>query len=44
MQRERAYVLAREALGQLRSSIPVRIVARPEQLARDQLGIGEAAR
>lgn len=44
MQRERAYVLAREALGQLRSSIPVRIVARPEQLARDQLGLGEAAR
>src|SRR5215468_4265203 len=44
MQRERAYVLAREALAQLRSSIPVRIVARPEQLARDQLGIGEASR
>ena len=44
MQRERAYVLAREALGQLRASIPVRIVARPEVLARDQLGIGEAPR
>jgi len=44
MQRERAFVLAREALGQLRSSIPVRIIARPEVLARDQLGLGEAAR
>ncbi|HEY1417300.1 MAG TPA: hypothetical protein VGF41_05320 [Myxococcaceae bacterium] len=44
MQRERAYVLAREALGQLRASIPVRVVARPEELARDQLGIGEAPR
>ena len=44
MQRERAYVLAREALAQLRSSIPVRIIARPEELAREQLGLGEAAR
>ena len=44
MQRERAYVLAREALAQLRSSIPVRIIARPEDLARQQLGLGEAAR
>ncbi|HEY1906000.1 MAG TPA: hypothetical protein VGG91_08160 [Myxococcaceae bacterium] len=44
MQRERAYVLAREALAQLRASVPVRIVARPEELARDQLGIGEAPR
>ncbi len=44
MQRERAFVLAREALGQLRTSIPVRIIARPEDLARDQLGLGEAAR
>ena len=44
MQRERAFVLAREALGQLRTSIPVRIIARPEQLARDQLGLGEASR
>ena len=44
MQRERAYVLAREALGQLRSSIPVRIIARPEELARDELGLGEASR
>ena len=44
LQRERAFVLAREALGQLRSSIPVRIIARPEVLARDQLGLGEAAR
>jgi hypothetical protein len=44
MQRERAYVLAREALAQLRSSIPVRIIARPDELAREQLGIGEAAR
>jgi hypothetical protein len=44
MQRERAYVLAREALAQLRASVPVRIVARPEDLARDQLGLGEAAR
>ena len=44
LQRERAFVLAREALGQLRSSIPVRIIARPEELARDQLGLGEAAR
>ena len=44
MQRERAYVLAREALAQLRSSIPVRIIARPDALAREQLGLGEAAR
>jgi hypothetical protein len=44
MQRERAFVLAREALGQLRTSIPVRIIARPEALARDQLGLGEAVR
>ncbi len=44
MQRERAFVLAREALGQLRTSIPVRIIARPEELAREQLGLGEAAR
>lgn len=44
MQRERAYVLAREALAQLRTSIPVRIIARPEVLAREQLGIGEASR
>jgi len=44
MQRERAYVLAREALAQLRASVPVRIIARPEDLARDQLGLGEAAR
>jgi hypothetical protein len=44
MQRERAFVLAREALAQLKSSIPVRIIARPEQLAREQLGLGEAAR
>ena len=44
MQRERAYVLAREALAQLRTSIPVRIIARPEDLAREQLGLGEAAR
>jgi len=44
MQRERAYVLAREALAQLRTSIPVRIIARPEDLAREQLGIGEAFR
>ena len=44
MQRERAYVLAREALGQLRTSIPVRIIARPEDLAREQLGLGEASR
>ena len=44
MQRERAFVLAREALVQLRTSIPVRIIARPEQLVRDQLGLGEASR
>lgn len=44
MQRERAFVLAREALGQLRTSIPVRIIVRPEELARDQLGLGEASR
>jgi len=44
MQRERAYVLAREALAQLRTSIPVRIIARPEDLAREQLGLGEATR
>ena len=44
MQRERAFVLAREALGQLRTSIPVRIIARPEELVRDQLGLGEGAR
>jgi hypothetical protein len=44
MHRERAYVLAREALAQLRTSIPVRIIARPEDLAREQLGLGEAAR
>jgi hypothetical protein len=44
MQRERAFVLAREALAQLRSSIPVRVIARPEVLAREQLGIGEASR
>jgi len=44
MQRERALVLAREALGQLRTSIPVRIITRPEQLARDELGLGEAGR
>jgi hypothetical protein len=44
MQRERAFVLAREALAQLRTSIPVRIIARPEDLAREQLGLGEAAR
>ena len=44
MQRERAYVLAREALAQLRTSIPVRIIARPEDLAREQLGLGEASR
>src|SRR5262250_59865 len=44
MQRERAYVLAREALAQLRTSIPVRIIARPEELAREQLGLGEASR
>ena len=44
LQRERAFVLAREALAQLRSSIPVRVIARPEELARDQLGLGEAAR
>jgi len=44
MQRERAFVLAREALGQLRASIPVRIIARPEELAREQLGLGEATR
>ncbi|HTS79515.1 MAG TPA: hypothetical protein VMH40_02855 [Myxococcaceae bacterium] len=44
MQRERAFVLAREALGQLRTSIPVRIVAPPEQLVRDQLRLGEASR
>jgi hypothetical protein len=44
LQRERAYVLAREALAQLRTSIPVRIIARPEDLAREQLGIGEASR
>jgi hypothetical protein len=40
MQRERAFVLAREVLGQLRTSIPVRIIARPEELARDELGLG----
>lgn len=44
MQRERAFVLAREALGQLRSSIPVRIIARPDELAREQLGLGEGSR
>jgi len=44
MQRERAYVLAREALAQLRTSIPVRIIARPEDLAREHLGLGEASR
>ena len=44
MQRERAFVLAREALDQLRTSIPVRVIARPEELAREQLGLGEAAR
>ena len=44
MQRERAYVLAREALAQLRTSIPVRIIAGPEDLAREQLGLGEASR
>jgi len=44
MQRERAFVLAREALVQLRTSVPVRIIARPEELVRDQLGLGEAAR
>jgi hypothetical protein len=44
MQRDRAFVLAREALDQLRTSIPVRVIARPEELARDQLGLGEAAR
>ena len=44
MQRERAYVLAREALAQLRTSIPVRIIARPDDLAREQLGLGEASR
>ena len=44
MQRERAFVLAREALGQLRTSIPVRIIAQPQELARDQLGLGEAVR
>ena len=44
MQRERAFVLAREALAQLRTSIPVRIIARPEDLAREQLGLGEASR
>jgi hypothetical protein len=44
LQRERAFVLAREALAQLRSSIPVRVIARPEELARDELGLGEASR
>ncbi|HSP19880.1 MAG TPA: hypothetical protein VLQ79_10210 [Myxococcaceae bacterium] len=44
MERDRAYVLAREALGQLRTSVPVRIITRPEQLAADALGLGEAGR
>jgi hypothetical protein len=44
MERDRAYVLAREALAQLRVSIPVRIIASPEQLAADELGLGEAGR
>jgi hypothetical protein len=37
LQRERAFVLAREALGQLRTSVPVRIVATPEQVVREGL-------
>lgn len=44
MERDRAYVLAREALVQLRLSIPVRIITGPEQLAADELGLGEAGR
>ena len=44
MERDRAFVLAREALAQLRVSIPVRIIASPEQLAADELGLGEAGR
>jgi hypothetical protein len=44
LERERAYVLAREALAQLRASIPVRVITGPEQLAADELGLGERAR
>jgi hypothetical protein len=44
LERERAYVLAREALAQLRASIPVRIITGPEQLAADELGLGERSR
>jgi len=44
MERERAYVLAREALAQLMASIPARVITGPEQLAADELGLGERAR
>ena len=44
MERERAYVLAREALAQLRTSVPVRIISSPEQLAADELGLEGAGR
>jgi hypothetical protein len=37
LQRERAFVLAREALAQLRLGVPVRIVATPEQVVREGL-------
>ena len=40
LQRERAFVLARDALGQLRNAVPVRIVTPPEQLVREGLTSG----
>ena len=40
LQRERAFVLARDALAQLRTAVPVRIVTPPEQLVRDGLTAG----
>jgi hypothetical protein len=40
MQRERAFVLARDALGQLRTAVPVRIITPPEELVKQGLTVG----
>jgi len=40
LQRERAFVLARDALTQLRTAVPVRIVTPPEELVREGLTAG----
>jgi len=40
LQRERAFVLARDALVQLRTAVPVRIVTPPEELVREGLTAG----